>query len=138
MTPGSGAVRPGQLGAYDTWMRDLNTEDYLVEAWRCDLASCVFHLGRQTATLLGLPTHCCGIVDLVRAYDREDRTTVLNILEQATASPSSFCFKTKLRRPTGGVSQLFCLGLSLLDAPGKHGALQGIFAFPRERVIVCA
>jgi hypothetical protein len=63
---------------------------------------------------------------------------VLNILEQATASPSSFCFKTKISRPAGEISQLFCVGRSLLDAPDGSGALQGIFAFPRERVILCA
>lgn len=138
MPPGCGAIRPGHLRAHEKWMRDLDAGGYLMEAWRCDLASGIFQLGRQTATLLGASTHSCGIIDLVRAYDPEDRSTVLNLLEQATASPSSFCFTAMVRSPTAGAAQLFCVGRSVLDTPTGEDLLQGIFAFPREPVVLCA
>ncbi|HEV7306789.1 hypothetical protein [Ensifer sp.] len=138
MTPGSGAIQSGQLDADTTWMRHLDERDYLVEPWHCDLASGVFHLGQQTASLLGLPARSCGIVDFTRAYDRKDRTTILNILEQATASPSSFCFTAMARASTLNAAQLFCIGRSVLDAPSGEERLQGIFAVRRERVVLCA
>ncbi len=42
MTPGCGAIRPGHLGAHDNWMRGLDEGTYLIEAWRCDLATGIF------------------------------------------------------------------------------------------------
>ncbi|OCP04824.1 MULTISPECIES: hypothetical protein [unclassified Ensifer] len=133
MTPGSGAIRPGHLGEHATWMGHLDEADYLVEAWHCDLASGVFHLGRKTAHLLGVPALSCGIVDLVRAHDRKDRATILNILEQATASSASFCFTTVVHKPAPKTTQLFCVGRSVLDTPAGENSLQGVFAFARER-----
>lgn len=138
MTPGCGAIRPGHLAAHDNWMRSLDEGTYLMEAWRCDLATGIFQLGQQTAALLGTSTSSCGVIDLVRAYDRKDRPTVLNILEQATASSSSFCFTAMVRAPTSQAAQLLCIGQSVLDAPDGVDVLQGIFAFPRERVMLCA
>lgn len=133
MTPGSGAIQPGHLGAHLAWMDHLDERDYFVETWRCDLASGVFHLGQRTAALLGASTRSCGIVDLVRAYGGRDRATVLNILEQATASPSSFCFTALVHSPSLKAAQLFCVGRSSLDASTGESMLQGVFAFPRER-----
>lgn len=133
MTPGSGAIQPGHLEAHSAWMDHLDESDYFVETWRCDLASGVFHLGQRTAALLGASNRSCGIVDLVRAYDGRDRVTVLNILEQATASPSSFCFTALVRLPSLKAAQLFCVGRSSLDASTGENMLQGVFAFPRER-----
>ena len=138
MTPGCGAIQPGHLGAHDNWMRGLDEGTYLIEAWRCDLATGIFELGQQTAALLGISAPSCGIIDLVRAYDRKDRPTVLNILEQATASSSSFCFTAMVRAPTSQAAQLICVGRSLLDTPTGEELLQGVFAFPRERVMLCA
>ena len=63
---------------------------------------------------------------------------MLNILEQATASSSSFCFTAMVRAPTAQAAQLFCVGRSVLDTPGGEDLLQGVFAFPRERVMLCA
>ncbi len=133
MTPGSGAIQPGHPGAHSSWMEHLDESDYFVEAWRCDLASGVFQLGQRTALLIGVSSRSCGIVDLVRAYDGRDRATVLNILEQATASPSSFCFTTVVRPPASKAAQLFCVGRSLVDAATGENTLQGVFAIPRER-----
>lgn len=137
MTPGCGAIRPGHLGAHENWMRGLDKETYLMEAWRCDLATGIFQLGQRTAGLLGIPAPSCGVIDLVRAYDRKDRPTVLNILEQATASSSSFCFTAMVRAPMSK-ALLFCIGRSVLDTPDGKDLLQGVFAFPRERVMLCA
>ncbi|WDZ77335.1 hypothetical protein PWG15_02115 [Ensifer adhaerens] len=136
MTPGCGAIRPGHLGADDNWMRGLDEATYFMEAWRCDLATGIFQLGQQTTALLGISAPSCGVIDLVRAYDRKDRPTVLNILEQASASSSSFCFTAMVHVPTLK-AQLFCIGRSALGTPGGEDLLQGVFAFPRERVMLC-
>lgn len=138
MTPGCGTIRPGHLGAHDNWLRHLDEGIYLKEAWRCDLATGVFQLGQHTAALLGTSAPSCGVIDLVRAYDRKDRPTVLNILEQATASSSSFCFTAMVRAPTSQTAQLYCVGRSVLDTPGCKDLLQGVFALPRECVMLCA
>lgn len=61
--------------------------------------------------LLDLKENPCGIVDLVRALEEDDRSTILNILEEATATSSSFCFSAIVHGPKGRASHLFCIGI---------------------------
>jgi hypothetical protein len=119
-------------------MRHLEETDYIVDPWHCDLASGVFHLGRTTAMLLGVPAHSCGVIDLMHAYERKDRTTLLDILEQATASSAAFCFTAIACAPASRSAQHFCVGRSVLDASTGESRLQGVFAFQRERAKLCA
>ncbi|MBP1883151.1 hypothetical protein [Sinorhizobium mexicanum] len=131
MNPGDGAIEPAHLLAHEGWTRDLEQEDYLVEPWRCYLASGTFLLGPRTLALLGASRNPCGIVDLLRAHDGDDRSIILNILEQATGTPSSFCFSTLVRGRTGQSSPLCCVGNSTLASEVGDGTLHGVFAFPR-------
>lgn len=123
MPPGCGAIRPGHLRAHEKWMRDLDAGGYLMEAWRCDLASGIFQLGRQTATLLGASTHSCGIIDLVRAYDPEDRSTVL-----------TFSSRRPHRRPRSA-SLPWCV--HRLPGPRSSSALAGQCSIRRPARICC-
>lgn len=131
MTPGAGTIQPLNLRCHEAWTRSLKGARYLVEPWRCDIASGAFIVGSQTFSLLGLQHNPCGVVDLVRAYDQGDRSTILTILEQATASPSSFCFSTTVRGSKGRSSPLYCIGKSTLSDEGAEGSLEGVFAVPR-------
>lgn len=130
MTPGSGAVKPLSLEALEAWTRRVSQAGCLVEPWRCDLSSGAFVVGSRTLAVLGLRRNPCGIIDLVRAYDEGDRSTILNILERATESSSSFCFSTTIRSGTGHPSPLYCIGNSTLRERGAEGSLEGVFALP--------
>ncbi len=130
MAPGAGAIRPLTTGSHEAWTRYVKRAGYLTEPWRCDVGSGTFVLGPEISTLLGLRHKTCGIVDLVRAYDKDDRATILNILEKATANSSSFCFSAIVSRSGGGSAQVFCIGKSTLADDGREGTLQGIFAVP--------
>lgn len=131
VNPGDGAIKPAHLQAHEGWTRNLLREGYLVESWRCHLASGAFLLGPQTLALLGGSRNPCGIVDLLRAHDGDDRSIILTILEQATGTPSSFCFSTLVRGRSGQPSPLCCVGNSTLASEVGNGTLQGVFAFPR-------
>ncbi|PST26252.1 hypothetical protein C7U60_04280 [Mesorhizobium plurifarium] len=131
MTPGTGAVKPLNMETQRAWARRLSQAGYLVEPWRCDLSSGAFVLGSRTLALLGLRRNPCGIIDLVRAYDRGDRPTILNILEQATESSSSFRFSTTVHGAAGRPSPLHCVGNSTLTDEGAEGSLEGVFALPQ-------
>ncbi|THK35698.1 hypothetical protein EHS39_24065 [Ensifer sp. MPMI2T] len=132
VNPGDGAIEPAHLQAHEGWTRDLEREDYLVEPWRCHIASGTFLLGPQTLALLGASRNPCGIVDLLRAHDGDDRSIILNVLEQATGASSSFYFSTLVRGRSGQSSPLCCVGNSTLASEVGDGTLQGVFAFPRH------
>ncbi|ACP24196.1 hypothetical protein NGR_c04000 [Sinorhizobium fredii NGR234] len=133
MTPGAAAIRPLNPETHGAWTRALAKAGYVIDRWHCDVDSGAFVVGLRTLSLLGLRQNPCGIIDLVRAYDQEDRATILSILEQATATSSSFCFSAMVRRPSGSAYQLCCIGNSTLGAHGAGGSLQGVFAVPRSR-----
>ncbi|NRP71483.1 hypothetical protein ILFOPFJJ_02369 [Ensifer psoraleae] len=130
MKPGRGAIKPAHLEAHEGWTRDLAQGNYLVEPWHCNLANGTFLLGPRTLALLGARQNPCGIIDLLRAHDGDDRSIILNILEQATGTPSSFCFSTRVRSRSGQASPLCCVGNSTLASEVGDGMLEGIFAFP--------
>lgn len=130
MAPGAGAIRPLTPGSHETWTRYAIRAGYPTEAWHCDIGSGTFVLGPEISTLLGLRDNPCGIVDLVRAYDKDNRATILNILEKATTTSSSFCFSAVVSKSGARSAQVFCIGKSTLSDGGRKGTLQGIFAIP--------
>ena len=132
MTPGAAAIRPLNPETHGAWTRVLAKAGYMIDPWHCDVDSGAFVVGLRTLSLLGLRQNPCGIIDLVRAYGQEDRATILCILEQATATSSSFCFTAMVRRPSGSAYQLCCIGNSTLGEYGAGGSLQGVFAVPRS------
>ena len=52
------------------------------------------------------------MLDIIRNYHEDHQKTVLNILEEATAAASSFCFCTTLQEEDGDALPVFCIGTS--------------------------
>lgn len=129
MKPGFGTIQPEDGRAHEDWVALLMQKDYLIEGWHCDLSTGIFVLGRTARSRHGLETESCGLLDIIRCYHRDHHKAVLNILEEATATPSSFCFCTALYRDRSDTASLFCVGTSSIGT--KTARMHGIFAFPQ-------
>lgn len=129
MKPGFGTILPGDSRAHEEWVAALVGRDYLIERWHCDLSTGIFSVGETTKTRHCLGDRLCGLLDIIRNYHEDHHKTVLNILEEATAAESSFCFCTMLQEEDGGALPVFCVGTSTVGASLAGGRMQGIFAF---------
>lgn len=108
--------------------RTLETA-FICEEWSAELATGILSLGPETAALHGVSVPSCGIMDLIRLYDSADLATVLQALEDAATSTSSFVFSTSIRPAPGLYRPVFCSGLSETD--GTTGTIRGTFAIAR-------
>ncbi len=104
------------------------------EAWTGDLSSGMLRLGEWSAMLHGLSARECGLLSLIRCYDRKDRSHVLELFEQAATLCSSFCFSTTIIMPNGLRQPLFCMGESNGLEEKYSGSLVGVFLFPRFKL----
>ncbi|MGI0525702.1 hypothetical protein [Rhizobium giardinii] len=129
MKPGFGTILPEDNRAHEEWAQTLVGRNYLIERWHCDLSTGIFAIGETTKTRHGVGDTLCGLLDIIRNYHEDHHKTVLNILEEATAAASSFCFCTTLQEESGATTRVFCVGTSTLGAPSAGGRMQGIFAF---------
>lgn len=66
---------------------------FISEEWSSDLSSGVIRLGEHASFMHGLPPGECGLLSLVRCYDRADHARVLELFEQVSTAPSRFCFQ---------------------------------------------
>ena len=130
MKPGFGTILPEDGRAHEEWVETLMRQDYLIETWHCDLSTGLFSVGETAKTRHGLDDRFCGLLDIIRGYDRDHHQSVLNILEEATAAASSFCFCASLKDGDGDALPVFCVGTSRLDTAAA-GQMQGVFAFVR-------
>lgn len=130
MKPGFGTILPEDGRAHEEWVETLMRQDYLIETWHCDLSTGLFSVGETAKTRHGLDDRFCGLLDIIRGYHRDHHQTVLNILEEATAAASSFCFCASLEGGDGDALPAFCVGTSRLDTAAA-GQMQGVFAFVR-------
>ena len=130
MKPGFGTILPEDGRAHEEWVEALMRQDYVIETWHCDLSTGLFSVGETAKTRHGLDDRFCGLLDIIRGYDRDHHQTVLNILEEATAAASSFCFCASLEDGDGDALPVFCVGTSRLDTAAA-GQMQGVFAFVR-------
>jgi hypothetical protein len=128
MMPGYAANQAEDTRAHEYWTQALVQGRHLMESWTCDLSTGLFSIGDKALARHGLQQACNGLLDLVRSYAREDRQTILNVLEEATSTSSSFCYCTTIRLGDGPASRVFCVGSS--DVTAGKGRLQGVFAFP--------
>ncbi len=128
MMPGFAAVQSEGTRAHEHWTQTLVQGSHVMETWTCDLSTGLFAIGDKTRARHGLGPDAQGLLDLVRSYACQDRQTVLNVLEEATSTSSSFCFCTTIMLGDGPASSVFCVGSS--EISGGRGLLQGIFAFP--------
>lgn len=131
MEPGFGTIIAEDERAHETWVETLTRHDHLIETWNCDLATGIFSVGEKTRVLHGLEDRLCGLLDIIRGYHEDHHRTVLNILEQATSSASSFCYCTTVPLGNGRRMPVHCVGTSNIRDNALSGRMQGIFAFAR-------
>lgn len=129
MKPGFATILREDSRAHEGWVEALMQRDYLIESWQCDLSTGIFSVGEAAKERHGLSDTSCGLLDIIRGYHSDHHKTVLNILEQATAASSSFCFCTTPREENGKDLPVFCIGTSTIEDARAGGHMRGIFAF---------
>jgi hypothetical protein len=103
----------------------------VTENWTGDLGNGLFQVGRIGGYFHGLQEGECGLLTLLRCYEPNDRVNILELLENASSSPSSFCFSTYIICGPGERQPLMCVGESGGFGESTNGTMRGIFIFPR-------
>lgn len=101
------------------------------ENWTGDLSNGLFQIGKVSSYFHGLEVGECGLLTLLRCYEPNDRVSILELLENASSSPSSFCFSTYIIGGPGERQPLMCVGESTGFAETALGTMHGVFVFPR-------
>jgi hypothetical protein len=101
------------------------------DEWSGDLSNGLFRLGQLGEQLHGLSGPECGLLTLLRCYGEGDRIRILELLEGASSSASSFCFSTHIISGPAGGQPLLCVGHSTGFGAELDGRMHGIFIFPR-------
>ncbi|OOO20957.1 hypothetical protein [Agrobacterium pusense] len=104
---------------------------FISEEWSSELSSGVIRLGEHASFMHGLPPGECGLLSLVRCYDRADHARVLELFEQASSAPSRFCFSTGISMLPTLRQPVICMGESFNFEDGQPGRITGLFLFPR-------
>jgi hypothetical protein len=106
----------------------------VADEWSGDLANGLFQLGKLSEQLHGLSSGECGLLTLLRCYEVADRISILELLENASSSASSFCFSTHIICGPVENQPLVCIGESSGFVEHNHGRMSGVFIFPRMPV----
>jgi hypothetical protein len=106
----------------------------VTDEWRGDLANGLFQLGKLSEQLHGLAGGECGLLTLLRCYETADRISILELLENASSSASSFCFSTHIITGPAERQPLVCIGESSGFGEHNNGRMSGVFIFPRMPV----
>ena len=101
------------------------------EEWTGDLANGLFVLGKLSIDLHGLENNECGLLTLLRCYDPSDRTSILELLENASSGASAFCFSTHIVTGPSDPQPVICIGESIGFVGEEQGRMNGIFIYPR-------
>lgn len=105
-------------------------EYFVCESWQADLSTGLIDLGRQALRMHEIGSGPCGIMNMIRAYDRADWPKILWAFEEASGTSASFTFSTTIRVRLGVYRPVFCVGESD-TAEGRAGVIHGLFAFSR-------
>ena len=101
------------------------------EDWSADLATGVFRFGAKAREMHGLPDEGdCGLLNLIRCYEADDRRHVLELFETAAMGSSSFCYSTTVVHDDGTLRPLMCIGESVHYSDEGGGSITGLFIFP--------
>lgn len=104
------------------------------DEWSGDLSNGLFQLGKLSEQLHGLSAAECGLLTLLRCYEDGDRIRILELLESASSSASSFCFSTHITSGPAAGQPILCVGHSSGFGEGNDGRMHGVFIFPRMPV----
>jgi hypothetical protein len=123
-------LMPGSLELDDN-DPEMLAQFSVAETWVGDLSSGVISLKERSAKLHGLKIPECGLLSLMRCYDRGDHNRILEIFEKAATLSASFCFSTTITMSDGYRQPLLCMGESSGYEDGCRGSMLGMFVFPR-------
>ena len=101
------------------------------DEWSGDLSNGLFQLGKLSEQLHGISGSECGLLTLLRCYEESDRVRILELLESASSSASSFCFSTHIIAGPAEGQPILCIGHSTGFGDGNDGRMHGVFIFPR-------
>ncbi len=121
---------PGSMELSDS-QPELLSQFCISENWVADMSNGVINLGERAARMHDLPAQECGLLSLIRSYEQQDRTHILELFEQAATSSSSFCFSTTIVSRANHRQPLFCVGESTGLEQRFSGSMVGVFLFPR-------
>jgi hypothetical protein len=110
---------------------DLVGKYCATDEWSGDLSNGLFQLGKLGEELHGIQSRDCGLLTLLRCYEESDRIQILELLEIASSSASSFCFSTHITSGPAAGQPVLCVGHSSGFAEDCDGRMQGVFIFPR-------
>lgn len=132
-SPANGPVLPASIDLHA--IESVFVQQYCAaDHWFGDLRSGLFRMGTTGARMHGLANQDCGLLTLLRTYQKDDRIHILQLLEKASTSPSKFCFCTHVVNDDGRFQPLICIGESADFSDVASGTLTGLFIFPRFKV----
>ncbi|PWW01594.1 hypothetical protein DFR52_102257 [Hoeflea marina] len=104
-------------------------------SWTADLRTGIFNISDEARSHHGLSSDDnCGLLNLIRCYNPNDRHHILELFETASTSGSAFCFSTTVTRADGSQQPMMCVGESSNFADDGGGSMAGVFVFPRFRI----
>ena len=121
---------PGSMDV-DESDNELLTQYCVTERWTGDLSNGLFTLGERAMLAHGLAQRTCGLLNLIRCYEPNDRNRLLELFEQAAAFSSSFCFSTTIHLDGAARQPVFCIGESTGLEDKYAGSIIGVFLLPR-------
>lgn len=132
------AANLSQIGAEGAFDSAILQKYCATDAWSGDLSNGLFQLGALSERLHGLQGAECGLLSLLRCYEDADRIRILELLESASASASSFCYSTHIVSGPGTGQPVLCIGHSSGFVEEGSGHMHGVFIFPRMPVETAA
>lgn len=127
----SPAANLSQLGLESGFDSTVIGKFCATDEWSGDLSNGLFRLGQLSEQLHGLSGPECGLLTLLRCYGEGDRIRILELLEAASSSASSFCFSTHIVAGPAEDQPVLCIGHSTGFGDELDGRMHGVFIFPR-------
>lgn len=128
------AANLSQIGAEAAFDTTVFEKYCATDEWSGDLSNGLFQLGKLGEQLHGLSNAECGLLTLLRCYEDGDRIRILELLESASSSASSFCFSTHITSGPAAGQPILCVGHSSGFGEDSDGHMHGVFIFPRMPV----
>jgi hypothetical protein len=125
------AVSVSQMGIESAFDSAVLEKYCATDEWSGDLSNGLFQLGKLSEQLHGISGPECGLLTLLRCYVEADRVRILELLESASSSASSFCFSTHIVAGPADGQPILCIGHSTDFGGGSDGRMHGVFIFPR-------
>ena len=125
-----------QMQGFEVPDLDVISHYCRIEPFEANLATGAFQLGPAARHHHQLPDQGeFGLYNLVKCYDDEYRNHILELCELAAMRPSSFCFSTTIVQSDGSQVPVMCIGESSNFTEHGNGAINGVFVFPKFKLL---